>query len=198
MRSRALAVAGVAALALALAGCDVSGTVDVGADATTVDLAFLTRSGPNCLVAPAPLVFERVGTTDDGALICHLTGTVPDDAEDARARFFLDRYTLDHDGTLIVTLPPSAFSGGGTESLTGIDVTVGFPGPVRLAGEAAPPAGRVVHLTDAAAVRTQGVTLVADRNAAWTPVLTWTVGGLAAGIAAGLLAGARRRRGRTS
>ncbi len=191
---RLVATLGVGAAALALAGCEVSGTVDVGTDATVIDLTFVTRSGPNCVAAPTDLVLERVGTTADGAPICRLTGTLRDDSVDARARHFLDRYTVTERGTLFVTVPASVFSAGGVESLTAIDLTVRTPGAVRIAGEGARVTGTGVVVFDARAVRAQGLTLVAGRRPGVPPALAWAAGGLVVGLTLALAGLALRSR----
>ncbi|WP_232548189.1 hypothetical protein [Propioniciclava soli] len=177
----------VVAAALAtvtLSGCALTGTVHVDAERLDVDVTFAQFPGPSCVGGPEALVFERVGSEPGtGTSTCRLHGTIDRAGAAEDEAQFLSILAPVTERALLFLIPSTYIGLPGNDNLTAIDLTVTFAGDVETVSAGGTASGPVAHITDAAAVRAQGVTVVAARQPRLP--ITLMAGGI--GLAAGLL-----------
>ncbi|WP_300083279.1 hypothetical protein [Propioniciclava sp.] len=195
MRGRALRIAGAIVAALALAGCDVSGAVDIGADRVAVDLVLVLVQGIDeddfCGMASLDtLTFDLAPADADGRRACRITGTLP--VAEGEFNGPLGQGGVGSDLVWAAFEPQNTW--WEVEAEGTLDVTLTLPGPVEAASANGRVSGNTVRFTDYAAAQSDGLFIVARPSGWAVPAWAWAGGGAAAGfgVVAGL--GLLRRR----
>ncbi|WP_300083283.1 hypothetical protein [Propioniciclava sp.] len=186
---RAAAALGAAALAVALAGCDVSGTLTVSEEEVGFDVTAVIRAGavPRC----PSLAVRSVATVEnrgDGRVACHYTGAAS-----------LANGVLENDfGSVTVAGDLATVRGWPLreqipwpEDLESLDLTVVFPAEVSAANGDIHAAA--VRWTDADSMAQRGLVAVARRTPADLGPVLWGLGAAAAGLVGTLSVAAWRR-----
>lgn len=181
----------VAAAAALLSGCTVTGHVAIEPRAAVVDLRLQhsvessdgNGTRPCTDMIGIPHLNVTPADAPQGQIACTLTGTLPLDTEESSSVMSL---LVASDRLVALSVPPAYLSGSwGSAALTGIDVTVSFPGELITHTGTGTFGGQQVRWNDAQVVRRVGIIAV-SRPAGSPP---WTLlsylGTAAAGLALG-------------
>ncbi len=190
------------AAGLALAGCEVSGSIDLGQESLAFDLTFIednptaTDVRDSCPVPGNWFTTAVQDTLPDGRTRCRVAGTSlrssSASTDDGLANQVAS-WSSDH---VFFSLP--AFDAGDVRSLDRVDLRITAPGPIVAVAPGSVPFGNTVHVTDARRLGEGGVTLVASLRPGLS-VQGWSLlGGTLAGLGGGGAAAWWWRRRRTA
>ncbi len=159
---RPIAAAATLIAAATLAGCELTGSIDVTLDAVTVDLRARQSTGEvfgACTnVVPPDPIRRRIENPDVGVITCHYTGTMSlDEARNSPL------HLSQSDGTVSMIMLPSHWwywAAGASAPDDDLDVTMTFPGRIEVATANGIIDGGRVRFVDVDAVRSEGISVM--------------------------------------
>ena len=170
---------------LTLSGCTVTGTVTYLSDRIDVD-AMVTTQAASCPQIGSPFrVIEMDRATE--RVTCQYTGSLGYNDHDGGSWQFGQR----SGDEVVVILPPFANASWNGDALTGLDLTLQFPGPTRALTDTPVGWGRSVHLDET--TLTRGVVMIGSLTPAPSLTEILAAAGLAVGATGGVLLGRRAR-----